>query len=132
MFSTNEQPTPVAIITPLDRPTQRNRFLLRGFFFGTTRKVCHDTEPPDVYDTSLDSVRPRTVGYSPGHVRALSPTPPLTWGGRASARASLEWGAGTGGSLGAVKACLSGAKGGGNVEGHALSSVRDRTVEWRG
>ncbi|CAM9647811.1 unnamed protein product, partial [Laminaria digitata] len=75
------------------------------------RKVCHDTEPPDVYDTSLDSVRPRTVGYSPGHVRALSPTPPLTWGGRESSRASLEWREGTGGPLGAVKACLGIAKG---------------------
>ena len=79
-----------------------------------TRRVCHDSEPPDFYDTRLDSVRPRTVGYSPGHVRALSPTPCLTWGGRESARASMEWAEGTGGSLGAVKACLGGTSRGGD------------------
>lgn len=74
----------------------------------TTRRVSPENDPPDFYDTRLDSVRPRTVGYSPGHVRALSPTPCLTWGGRESSRISMEWGEGTGGSLGTVKACLRG------------------------
>ncbi|CAM9766011.1 unnamed protein product, partial [Ectocarpus fasciculatus] len=71
-------------------------------------RVSPEIDPPDFYDTQLDSVRPRTVGYSPGHVRALSPTPCLTWGGRESSRVSMEWGEGTGGSLGTVKACLRG------------------------
>lgn len=92
------------------------------------RRVSHDAEPPDFYDTRLDSVRPRTVGYSPGHVRALSPTPCLTWGGRESSRASLEWGEGTGGSLGAVEACLGGTRrGGGSTTGRPNGSCRVRT-----
>ncbi|CAM9323994.1 unnamed protein product, partial [Discosporangium mesarthrocarpum] len=69
------------------------------------RRVEHESNVPDWYDTSLDGIRPRTVGYSPGHVRSLSPTPPLTWGGRASSKGSLEWVEGRG-ALGAVKGCL--------------------------
>ncbi|CAM9504304.1 unnamed protein product [Pylaiella littoralis] len=80
------------------------------------RRISHETEPPDFYDTRLDSVRPRTLGYSSGHVRALSPTPCLTWGGRESSRQNMNWGEGTGGSLGTVEACLEGTiRGGGSA-----------------
>ncbi|CAN0165376.1 unnamed protein product, partial [Hapterophycus canaliculatus] len=94
------------------------------------RRVSHETESPDFYDTKLDSVRPRTVGYSPGHIRALSPTPRLTWGGRESARVSMEWGEGTGGSLGAVEACLGGTSRGGG--GSTIRSTRSCPVRGEG
>ncbi|CAM9724930.1 unnamed protein product, partial [Chrysoparadoxa australica] len=50
---------------------------------------CNDPEPYNTEDGEA-AVRPRTVGYSNGHMRSMSPTPDITWGGRQDSHASVS------------------------------------------
>lgn len=76
----------------------------------TSRPMSHSAVSPALCDSRLDAIRPRTVGYPSGHTRSLSPTPRLTWGGRASSRARIQWEGGDDVLLSVIEASLAGAE----------------------
>ncbi|CAN0236825.1 unnamed protein product [Ascophyllum nodosum] len=93
------------------------------------RRVCHDTEPPGFYDTCPDVIRRRTVvGFSPAHIRGMSPTPCLTRGGKESVKTSLDWGDGCGDCLGGGEGCCGGgiSRGGSLRRLHSVRTLIDK------